>query len=348
MSEHMESYSKKTRSGNDYKKLMVMFAAWLLMAATLIWPETSAVAVRKAMEQWYYGVAPAIFPFILLLPLITCRESTYIYEKVFGRLAGILFGLPGSAAPAIVIGMAAGSPAGVIAAGQVAENAGLKQQQLLRIAGCMCGLSPAFLISGIGANIMNDPEFGRKLFLSQLITQIVMLAATRRVNGGCVVEKEDVKTEVQGVVAAVISVLTVAGYMVIFSVLAGIIGKVWKESSSVIVICILEVAMGVEKIASIELEASTKMIGMAGLCGFGGICIFSQNTKILKKYGIKAVEYLPYKLISSISSAGIMAVQTIAKIEIRHQIPQEYIYITSLIGIILVIPACIGQKRHIS
>ena len=90
--------------------------AALAVAALLVFPETVLTAAQQAMYSWYSSVAPALFPFMALLPLLTCRESARIYERLLGRLTRAVFRLPGAAAPAVVVGMTAGSPAGAIAA----------------------------------------------------------------------------------------------------------------------------------------------------------------------------------------------------------------------------------------
>ena len=106
--------------------------ALIALVLLLIYPETALNAVQGAARAWAESVAPAMFPYLLLLPLLTCRESMRAYERLFGRPLGALFHLPGSAAPAIVIGMLAGSPAGAIAAPH-AKSAPTGQSELQKL-----------------------------------------------------------------------------------------------------------------------------------------------------------------------------------------------------------------------
>ena len=84
----------------------------LIFALLLCRPEAAANGAREAMAQWYYAVAPSLFPFMALMPLLTCPEAARAYERLLGRAMRALFRLPGAAAPAMIAGMAAGSPAG--------------------------------------------------------------------------------------------------------------------------------------------------------------------------------------------------------------------------------------------
>lgn len=61
---------------------------WMLGAALagllLAFPRDAAEAARGAMLQWYQTVAPALFPFMALLPLLTCAESLQLYGALLG------------------------------------------------------------------------------------------------------------------------------------------------------------------------------------------------------------------------------------------------------------------------
>ena len=72
-----------------------------LMLLMLCRPEDAANGAREGLRQWYYAVAPALFPFMALLPLVTSPEANGVYDKLLGGAMRRLFGLPGSAAAPI-------------------------------------------------------------------------------------------------------------------------------------------------------------------------------------------------------------------------------------------------------
>ena len=71
----------------------------LLMALLLSRPQAAAQAAARAMAHWYAAVAPSVFPFLALMPLLTCREAARVYERALGRAMGALFDLPGAKSP---------------------------------------------------------------------------------------------------------------------------------------------------------------------------------------------------------------------------------------------------------
>ena len=142
--------------------------------------EVTLNAAREAMLAWYTSVAPALFPFMALMPMLTSPAAARGYERLLGRLMQFLFNLPGAAAPAVVVGMIAGSPAGAVAAVRTCAAAGLTRADAERLTMCCCGLSPAFLITGVGAAMLGNPADGTLLLRAQILTQLTLLAVTRR------------------------------------------------------------------------------------------------------------------------------------------------------------------------
>jgi len=153
-------------------KKYLWLAGPALAAALLLWPGTALNAARAAMHAWATSVAPSLFPFMLLMPLLTCREASRAYERLLGPVMKRLFNLPGSAAPAVVIPMFAGSPAGARAIVRAAGNAGLSAAHAERMILCLCGVGPAFLTSGIGASMLQSAADGNLLMRAQLLTQL--------------------------------------------------------------------------------------------------------------------------------------------------------------------------------
>ena len=139
-------------------------AALVMAGCLLMMPEVALNAAREAMASWASSVAPALFPFMALMPLLTCDDAARAYEALLGRIVRPLFRLPGAAAPAVLTGMAAGSPAGAMAAVRVASASVLRRGQLERLVICIGGLSPAFLVSASARECWAAPPTGGYCF----------------------------------------------------------------------------------------------------------------------------------------------------------------------------------------
>ena len=291
----------------------MIYAKWvaglLLSGLLLARPQAAALGAAQAMKKWYDAVAPSLFPFLVLMPLLTGGEAADIYEGLFARTMKGLFALPGAAASAVMIGMLSGTPAGAIAARNVAAGKGMKQGELHRLAAVMIGYSPAFLIGGIGAGMLNDPTAGWKLLVVQWAAQLTLLRLLRKVWRDRSLPVPPLRQSVTEapVRNAVLVLITVCGYMALFGCLASVIRSVLGDGCANVLLCLLDVPSGALLLAEGPLNMKLKMILLAAMCGFGGICVISQGLAALKGCGIKLWQFVAVRVVAAGIGAGYMA-----------------------------------------
>ena len=342
-----------TERGNLALPILKPLAALALMALLLARPQAAALGALRAMAAWAASVAPAVFPFLALMPLLTCDEAARAYEKLLGGLTARLFRLPGAAAPAMVIGMVAGVPAGPLAARSVAARTGLDRGQLQCLAIAAMGFSPAFLISGVGAGMLGSAALGWRLLLGQLLTQLTLLVATRRLWRDRLqpVEPLPEEAEASPVRSAVLVALTVCGYMALFGALTGALRAWIGRGASNALLCLLDVPSGARLLAASGVEARIKLPLLAGMCGFGGICVAAQNLRALKGCGIPAGEYLAARLLAAGLCAGFVALM--ARFDGSARLPfdavrQNPLAAAALVACALSVPVLVKMRKSIS
>lgn len=319
--------------------------ALLLAASLLCWPETGLNAAREAMAAWAQSVAPALFPFMALTPLLTGPDAARAYERMFGFLMRPLLKLPGAAAPAMAIAMTAGSPAGAIAAARLAAQAGLTRGQLERIVCCTCGLSPAFLMTGIGASMLGDPGCGVILLRSQIAAQLTMLIATRCVKG----DERSADTPPPSAAAepvrmAVNGTLNVCGYMMLFSVIGAILTlPLSGDGLRAGLLCLLDLPSGAQALCRIDLPEMVQMALLAAASGLGGLCIAAQNLSACM--GVRPGRYAAARLVQ----AALMTIMTMAQLKFRpHMEKTAAILPTSaLIACAMAVPVLIFCAKNL-
>lgn len=319
--------------------------ALLLAAALLCWPEVGLNAAREAMAAWAMSVAPALFPFMALTPLLTGAEAARAYERLLGRLVRPLLRLPGAAAPAIAIAMTAGSPAGAIAAARSAQQAGLTRGQLERIVCCACGLSPAFLMTGIGASMLGSPAAGAMLLRSQIIAQIMLLVATRGLRGSDRPADPPPPAAASGPVRMAVSgTLNVCGYMMLFSVIGAMLGRILPgEGPRTALLCLLDLPSGARALCGLPVPHALRLTMLAAAGGLGGLCIAAQNLSACA--GVRPTRYAAARL----AQAALMALLTLAqlKMEAKPVKIMEILPISALIACIMAAPVVISWIKNI-
>jgi len=284
-------------------------AGALLMALLLSRPQASAFGAARAMAQWAASVAPALFPFLALMPLLTCGEAAAAYERLLGRAMNRLFRLPGAAAPAMVVGMTAGTPAGAIASRDAAARSGMNRGQLARVAMASAGFSPAFLVGGIGCGMLGSASMGWKLLEAQLLTQLTLALLLRRCWMGRTQPVDPGKRDAgeQPIRGAVSALLTICGYMMFFGALSAVIGSYLGRAPADALLCLLDVPSGARRVAALAIPAERKIVLLAAMDGFGGACLAAQGIGALKGCGIPPAEYIGIRLVAAVLSAGYMA-----------------------------------------
>ena len=330
------------------------FLSGLALAALLLSaPQAAALGAARGMAQWYASVAPALFPFLALMPLLTCDEAATVYELLLGRAMRALFDLPGSAAPALAVGMIAGSPAGAVAARRIAARSGMDRGQLQRLAVAGAGFSPAFLVGGVGAGMLGSAALGWRLLLGQLLTQLTLLVATRRLWRDRVqpVEPLPEVAEASPVRSAVLVALTICGYMALFGALTGALRAWIGRGASNALLCLLDVPSGARLLAASGVEARIVLPLLAGMCGFGGICVAAQNLRALKGCGIPAGEYLAARLLAAGLCAGFVALM--ARFDGPVCLPfdavrQNPLAAAALVACALSVPVLVKMRKSIS
>ena len=305
-----------------------------LMLLMLCRPEDAANGAREGLRQWYFAVAPALFPFMALLPLLTSPEANGVYDRLLGGVMKRLFGLPGCAAAPVAVGMLAGSPAGSAAAVRVAAEQRWTRGQLERVAMACCGLSPAFYITAVGAGMQGDAGLGRVLLRSQVLTQLTLLALTGLFCRG----EEIIGIPPEDVPASpVLSIINVAGYMALFGAVAGAARLPWAQLA-------LDVTAGARLVCDMNLRLPMKLATLSMLTGYGGACVCAQNVGILRGCGVSTVKFVAMRGLAGVIAGGYTLL-------FQTEIPAfqpRILTISCIFALILAIPAIFRLEKTIT
>ena len=221
----------------------------------------------------------------------------------------------------------------------------MSRSQLERIVMCVCGLSPAFLITGVGASMLGSAADGRILLRGQLFSQIVMLLLTRNIAPDERLPEGDASVNPEPVRAAVMNILAVCGYMCLFSVAAAMIERaVRSKMAGMIALCLLDAPSAARALASLSIGREAKLMLLAAVTGLGGACIAAQNLAACKKMGVKTGKYILARVSHALLCAAAVAVQLRWNTKTAHfsMRPMEF---SALIAAFLSVPVLIFWKK---
>ena len=314
-------------------------AAASVMLMILIFPQASVDGARNAMSVWYRSVAPALFPFFVLMPMLTGDEACAACERMLSGVMNKVFRLPGAAAPAMLVGMLSGSPAGALAITRVAAGGRLGKTEVRRLAMAVCGLSPSFLILGIGQEMYGSIQFGWRLACVQLAVQILILFLTR----GMKFHDEDLRIETvesrEGIRAAVENILAVCGYMVLFGAISAVLAAIVGKRAGELFLLLLDLPGGSAALSKTEVRG--KLLLQLAATGFAGVCIALQNMDALGKAKVTWKQYLAGRCMSMIlfviiggGFAGVFSAENAVKYEKENVNIYAVSLLTACLGLI--------------
>lgn len=154
----------KKKAVTDYGSIAALTAICLLL---LHYPNAMATGISRGLSICSTVIIPTLYPFMLLAGLLAnspfCRHPGRILTAVTRRL----FGLPGCCGPAILLSLVGGYPAGAIAIAQLREREQITEEETRRMTIFCVNGGPGFIVSTVGAGLLNSVQAGVLLFTAQ-------------------------------------------------------------------------------------------------------------------------------------------------------------------------------------
>lgn len=261
---------------------------------------------KEVSKGFYEGICfcaeiliPSVFPFMVIS---AAAAQSGFYLKPLDKISGGLFGLSGKSAVALLIGAFGGYPVGANSIGQLYKNREIGEREAVKAAYCAVSAGPGFLISFVGVRLLNSFEAGLILFISQLLSVLILAFLNRIIFGAYNSDKEyytSPKTEnilIKAVSKAVKSALEMCAVVCIFSAVISLTEK--YISANEVVSVILEVTR-----ACINLSRNGGLVYIAFAVGFGGLCVHFQVFQALGNLRINKALFFLYRIMQGLITA---------------------------------------------
>ncbi len=306
-------------------------------------PDSALTAASDSLSTWALSVAPALLPFLIAAPALTCREVAELLSRVSGGFLR-LFRLPAHSTGALLIGFLSGSPSGAAALAAMNRHSSDSPGALLRASLMASGASPAFLLSGIAAGMLARPDLGRILLCSQL-GAVLLCGLLLRPFGQekpCILRKTEPLRQ-SAVLSAMLTLLTVGGYMTLFSVLARALSDLLSPTLETPLLALTELAGGTRALCALPVSLEAKLPLVSAAACFGGLSVYAQCMSFLKPIGIDPLEYAAGKLLQS----AVAAVLTFLQLRMPHfSVDASTTCLTALCILLCTLSLCLAVRRR--
>ena len=312
----------------NYKKqrlqdAFVLCGFLLCGAGLLCYSKAVSAAMTQALALCVQVLLPSLFPFFVLSSMFI---STGVIQRLSTRLEKPfqwLFGLPGSFGAALLLGAAGGYPVGAKTIATLYQQGQCSKRDAEKALRFCNNAGPAFLISAVGASLLQDPHAGLKLYavhvLSALIIGFIYRKNTDHVKYHCITADHMRSTAtislfLRAVTDAFSSFLNVSAFVLIFSVISTMLqqlplidslhclpggGILWYG----LLAGFLELTSGVARLTQGGLPPSILLPALSFLCGWGGCSVQFQTISLLHDAGLSCRQYLKSKLLQGILAA---------------------------------------------
>lgn len=299
----------------------------LALLLALFARETSEAA-RNAVYLCLDVVIPSLFPFFVLSRLMVPYLSNFSCPVFLRRLFYRLFGLPYYLLPAIVLGYLSGNPTGAKMARDMMEEGVLDPQQASKLITVTTNCSPLFIIGTIGAGLFKSISIGFILlaihWFSGLLAAVMLNLFKRKSTGeskgtlvfdGYPLKGTKGHRRLPALIppaiedAAILSI-KVTGYIVLFAVLAELLGRLgvfsflsgavslllpgsksisgFQELMTSIMKGVLEITSGSKAISvAMNTAVIVQLAAVSLICGFAGFSIHTQIMGLMRGTGVR-------------------------------------------------------------
>lgn len=302
------------------KRKLYALVMGVLILVFFLFPQVVSEAAGEGLLLWFQAVLPALLPFLILSSVILGLGLNDSISRVAAPILTRVFGISKAGCYPVVIGMLSGYPLGAATVAEMVKREKLSLPEAQYILHFCNNASPMFLLQYIGVTCMGLQE-------PLWVIGIIYLAAwtnaelerwirhtsfqKSRVPVLHIQQKQSLIALLDDSILHGFTVLAkVGGYIILFSILAGVLECVLPVSSQVraIVTGILEITTGAEQIAHMSVTEFWRVVLLTGCSAFGGLSSVAQSASVLSDTGLSINRYILAKMRQSVLAAGYMAI----------------------------------------
>lgn len=286
----------------------------------LLWyPDAVANGIRRGLSVCSTVIIPTLYPFMLLSGWLShsplCRHPRRVSRFVAHRL----FGLPACCAPAILIGLVGGYPAGILAMAQLYRQGLIRREECHRMTAYCVGGGPGFVISTVGALLLGSVQAGVWLLIGQVAASLLIGTALGRGHRTYTADPtptEDTPAPFAHIVRDTCgALLTMCGFVVLGAMALSLCEAVGLATS---LAALFHLPSGtVSALLAGLIEVSSGSIAVAGLgvspvwlslvLSWGGLAVHGQLAAALPEERILGGRFWGWRLSHGLLSGGITA-----------------------------------------
>lgn len=287
--------------------------------------EISISSIIKGCKLCFYSIFPTIFPFSFICNLLIYYDGIPLYSKIIGPLICKPLGLSKNSSFAIAASFICGYPLGTKYSTDIYELGYIDKDEYTRLLNIATNCGPIFILGAVASSLLNNIKYGYILLISNYLSIIIIGLITKKkntCNNNSTMPPNTTNNFGENfknsVVNALNTTLTVSAFIVLFSLIIGIIKNnaaisiafnniesfihLPKNFISSIFYGSIEITNGCKLISTSSFGIHLKLSLISFLCSFSGLSIIAQSSSFISKHKVSVVKYSIIKLFQGIIS----------------------------------------------
>ena len=293
------------------------FLPLIMTALLIIFPSLSLEGAARGIQMWAENMVPTLFPFMAVSTMLINSGALSGFAKMCSRLTEKM-GIPRAASQTLLVGTVSGYPVGAGMTSMLFKQNKINDVDVCFTAAVSSFCSPIFIISTIGVKMLGNAGAGIIILASHYISFAVTLflfvkfGAGARNTSQTEPENEEKSMPIgallkASVESAVKTILTVGGYVVLFSILIEFISKcnILPETGflSVLIPILLELSNGCAAVCKAAVPLAVKIMLLCFCTTWGGLCVIFQINGFISECKVSCKKLVLFKLIQACVSA---------------------------------------------
>lgn len=160
------------------QKTGTQFLAGLAIGLCYVWliadSEAASAASVSALGLCAKVIVPSLFPFFVCSNLFCALGLERPMERVLSRVVEPLFGVPGSGAAALFVGLTGGYPSGAQSVGALYGGGSIDRKTAKRLLLFCNNCGPAFIFGVVGPSVFGSSLAGLLLYLVHVASSLLL------------------------------------------------------------------------------------------------------------------------------------------------------------------------------
>lgn len=311
---------------NINKNYILCFLISLLIVLFFVNLNISMSSAIDGAKLWFKAMVPTLFPFLVICNLLISYDGISLYSKLLGPIFCRPLGLSKICAFPLTASFLCGYPLGAKYCTDIFELGYIDKNEYIRLLNIASNCGPLFIVGSVSTVMLGNQRFGYLLLIANYLSLIVIGLLTKNKSTLNTREIKTTKSKSnnfgqsfkESIENALNTTLQIGGFIIIFSVLIGIIKNntnisiifyniesfinLPKDSLYSLFLGSIEITNGCNLIATSSISLPLKLSIISFLCSFSGLSIIAQVSSFTSKHNISTFRYSLLKLLQGVVS----------------------------------------------